>query len=282
MPPLLFLISPAQEPGIGDVRSAASTARRWRHSPRKRNPGHVQLWCTRSTAYSSSLTTSTSPWEIRRRVSGRPSPPSSGIPWEGAPFEGTSDGGEGFFAAPSRDSRSKTPFTRASARAFCSRGIQSNRSFPRATLRARPASSCRWGSRIFHSPRIWEMTKRLSPRTTTSARCLRAASSRSKINASYSASLFVRFPRKRPSSKSTSPLSSRRTAPAAAGPGFPREPPSKKPVQTPTGRPSSFRFSWPRTSVRPPCAAPPPWRSRPGGRRRYRNWRGFRDWARKR
>src|SRR4051794_36850918 len=119
-------------------------------------------------------------------------------------------------------------FASASAAAFWARGTQVH-SVPNG---ARPwaliASGCRSGCLIRHRPAICSMTSLESIRTSIEAPgAYSAASSSPAINPEYSATLLVVMPSVLPCCAMISPVTGSRTrAPYAAGPGFPREPPS--------------------------------------------------------
>ena len=115
-----------------------------------------------------------------------------------------------------------------SACLFCSRGTHVYVVPNGARRLASSASGFMSGCLIFQSPDICSTTSLESILTSMSASgASSAAKRRPAIRPLYSATLLLATPIVLPSSAITSPVSaSLRTAPYAAGPGFPREPPS--------------------------------------------------------
>jgi hypothetical protein len=123
---------------------------------------------------------------------------------------------------------SSASFASRSACLFCSRGTQVYVVPNGASALASVASGRIPGCLIFHRPDICSTTSLESIRTSISASGANSwASFRPAISPEYSATLLVASPSVLPSSASTSPVSaSFRSAPYAAGPGLPRDPPS--------------------------------------------------------
>ena len=128
---------------------------------------------------------------------------------------------------PSRKPSSASLASR-SACEFCSRGIQVYVVPAGASFAASAASGFMSGCLIFQRPDICSTTSFESIRTSISASGASSAAIRSPaISPEYSATLLVATPIVVPSSAMTAPVSaSLRTAPYAAGPGLPRDPPS--------------------------------------------------------
>ena len=158
-----------------------------------------------------------------------------------------------------------------SAWLFCSRGTQVYVVPNGARLVASAASGFMSGCLIFQRPDICSTTSLESIRTSISAcgaNC--SASRRPPISPLYSATLLVATPIVDPSSAITSPVSaSFSTAPYAAGPGLPREPPSAS-ISTLRWRKGSLTGPILRCapgSAGTPRSAPPRPRAAPGSRR---------------
>src|SRR5581483_1149165 len=132
---------------------------------------------------------------------------------------------------------SSTWFTTASAAAFSLRRT-CRTSAPlnlRSSAFAWAWSGTRPGCFTLYCPESCRTTSSLSRRTAISSTPCASAALSPSMSAVHSATLFVVTPRNRPISWSTFPASSYSTAPDAAGPGLPREPPSAKSVAL-TGR----------------------------------------------
>src|SRR5215218_6028731 len=136
---------------------------------------------------------------------------------------------------------SSAALTSASAAAFCARGTV------RTRQRSKPASACsasaysgfRPACLTLYCPLICLATSSEWPTTSTSSAPSARARSSPRSSARYSATLFVVSPIGSPSSSTTPPSRSETTTPIAAGPGFPRAPPSTWTtsfIETPTSR----------------------------------------------
>ena len=116
-----------------------------------------------------------------------------------------------------------------SARRFCERGTCSSEK--PSNFRVNDIAFCANGSSVLllirYEPFIWFTINSLSEKHSATVAPNFFASSRARIKPVYSAKLFVAFPMDSLSSRTTSPDGSLRTAPIAAGPGFPLEAPSK-------------------------------------------------------